>query len=151
MSTSTPTIATTPETLRAALDAKAGLRAGIDSRPGRRVDLRVESRSTNMVVAGRIVPLGTSIVTGVHCDDLHLFTSLVEQASATDLAAVEAEQRRRIAERDEARRTGATLPKAHLHFEGCFRAVTRRDPAPFLSVAIIDGDEPAQPPTKAKR
>ena len=147
----TITVATTPEALRAALDAKAGARLGVDSRPGRRHDLRVESRSTNMVVAGRIVPLGVSIVTGVHTDDLHLFTSLVEQASETDLAAVVAEQRRRIAERDEARRTGATLPKAHLHFEGCFRAVTRRDPAPFLSVAIIDADEPAQPTTKARK
>ena len=144
-----PQIANTPESLRAALDAKDAARRGIDPRPGVRCTLRIESRTAGHCVAGRIVPYGASVHPGVHSDDVHEFVSWLDTSTPEELASVTAEQKRRLLERDQARRDGQTPPRVSVEWGSVFRSVLRRDPKPFTSVEILS-DEPEAPAPAAK-
>ena len=141
-----PTIATTPEALRAALDAKAGARIGVDSRPGARCTLRIESRTSGHCVAGRIVPFGISVHSDVHHLDTAEYVHWLDTSTPEELASVTTEQKRRILERDQARRDGQTPPRASVEWGAVFRSVLRRDPKPFTSVEVLpDTIEPEAP------
>ena len=141
-----PTIATTPEALRAALDAKEAARRGIDPRPGKRVTLRIESRTSNMAICGRIVNYGVNVLPDVHHLDVAEYVRWVDTSTPEELASVTTEQKRRILERDQARRDGQTPPRASVEWGAVFRSVLRRDPKPFTSVEVLpDTIEPEAP------
>lgn len=144
-----PVVASTPEQLRAALDARAGARIGVDSRPGPRRTVRVESRSSGHCVIGRIVPYGVSVHSEVLESDCAEFLHWLDVSTPEELASVTTEQKRRLLERDQARRDGQTPPRASVEWGAVFRSVLRRDPKPFTSVEILS-DEPEAPATAAK-
>ena len=144
-----PTVAATPESLRAALDAKEAARRGIDPRPGKRVTLSILSRTGGMAICGRIVPFGSSVLPDVHVDDVHEFTRWIDQSTPEELRSVDLEIRRRIAERDAARRDGQTPPRQSVEPYAVHRACLRRDKLPFDRVEIMS-DEPDAPAPAAK-
>ena len=148
-----PQIAPTPTAVREALDAKEAARRGIDPRPGKRVTLQIESRTSNMAICGRIVNYGVNVLPDVHHLDVVEYTKWVEDAPPEDLRAIEVEQRRRIAERDEAKREGHAVPRRSLEWNAIYRSIRRVDPKPFLSVLVLDDappDEPAAAPKARK-
>mgnify|MGYP003377234301 CR=1 FL=1 len=142
-------IAPTPTAVREALDAKSALRNGIDPRGGKRVTLRIESRTSNMAICGRIVNYGVNVLPDVHHLDVHEYTRWVDTSTPEELAAVNLELRRRVAERDAARRDGTSVPRVSIEPLAVHRACLRRDKLPFDAVEILS-DEPDAPAPAAK-
>ena len=138
------------ERTRAAIDARAALRLGIDPRPGATVSLRAVSRTMNQNVEGHCVPFGESVLQ-VHELDVPAFVAMVETASASDLERVRAEQAQRIADNEIARRASRTARLQHDTWPAVFRAVLRRDPLPFDLVEVLSDETPATPAKRGAR
>lgn len=132
------------ERTRAALDAKAALRLGIDPRPGRRVALRVVSRGTH-AIAGHYLVAGEQTI-DCHEADVDAFAREVERATPDEIARVTAEQTARAEEADKARREGGRFKPTS--WEACYTAVLRRACSPIVSVEVLDAEPPASPPAK---
>lgn len=148
MNRTVPTI--TPDAAartRAALDARAAWRLGIDPRDGKRVALRVVSRGFHAICGHAIKP-GEQIL-DVHELDAPFFVREVETASAADLDRVRLEQEQRIRDNEEARRQhGNHARKVHDSWPAVFTAVMRRGPAPLDLVEVLDDAQPAATPKR---
>jgi hypothetical protein len=132
------------EEIRLEREIRNAAREGHDLRPGKRVSLRVVSKTHNQVVAGHLVTLGESIVRNVHVDDVPEFMHWVEDATPEELALVDRELKHRVKQIDDARRRGERLPISPLvaTHEAAFCAALGRASKPFSLVEVLD-DEPA--------
>lgn len=120
-------------------------KAGLDVRPGRRVTLRVVSRGTH-AVAGHLVFAGEQLVRDVHPSDVPEFLQWVDRATPEDLRLVEHELRRRTRAQDEARRSGGIVRSTNATHEAAYAHTLGRQPLPFVSVEVVDGEVPATSP-----
>lgn len=106
-------------------------RSGKDTRPGRRVKLRVNSRGF-LVEGGKSIVPGEQVIDDVHIDDVKLFESLVEKATGEHFRAAES---RLAALNEEYSRDRRRFPPS---LEQAFREVHGRDIKPLVSVQVID-------------
>lgn len=138
------------ERVRAAIDAKAALRLGIDPREGRRIAIRVKANALNHAICGHVVPHPEGVIE-IHESDLGAFAAEVEDASQADLDRVAAEQRTRIEENEATRRGSRTARLQHDTWPAVFTAVMRRSPRALSFLEVLSDETPATPAKRSSR